>query len=500
MEATSDASAAAPARRSRAEGAARANLAGALGTVWATYSAPGSILLTLFLQEALHAAKWQIGLVMTMTYLGPTFEPAGAFLAERLGRRRSLFIGTFLINRLAFFAIAAIPFLGRPDAIRDLGIALVFAVVGVTRVAGHLGTPAWWSWMADLVPERRRARWLGCRVQWGSTFTAVSFLAGMLLLQTCGGMNNRVLVSALFAVGALFGTLDILLYLRVPELPLKREPTGASLSVTVALARFAAVFRHPAFGRLILGMGLWSFSANLVLPFLPIYQRGESVGDTRLGLGMSWLMLALFNVLGSVAGMLTSRRWGELGSRLGPRPVLLLGAGYLFSNLIYLVVAPAHFAWVLVPLATVSGALNAAWTVGANQALLGVSPRQDRSFFVSAYNFTNGWLMAGGPILGGLLADRLPLLGLTLPGGLPCCYFHVLIALAVTGGAAALVILARLPAPAPCGPTPTGLGFWGRARLLWETGLESKVRALRRRDSRPETTVKAQGASCLNRS
>src|SRR3954447_7849510 len=86
----------------RARGAARANLAGALGTVWASFGAPNSILLTLFLQQALRADKWQIGLVATMTFLGPTFEPLGAFLAERLRRRRVLFLAAFLLNRVPF--------------------------------------------------------------------------------------------------------------------------------------------------------------------------------------------------------------------------------------------------------------------------------------------------------------------------------------------------------------------------------------------------------------
>ncbi|HEV8059174.1 MAG TPA: hypothetical protein VGP68_04855 [Gemmataceae bacterium] len=69
----------------RARGARRANLASALGTIWSTYGAPGSLFLTLFMKEGLHAKKWQIGLLMTVTFLGPIWEPAGAFLAERLG-------------------------------------------------------------------------------------------------------------------------------------------------------------------------------------------------------------------------------------------------------------------------------------------------------------------------------------------------------------------------------------------------------------------------------
>src|SRR5437660_11774553 len=121
MEASNTGGAGALRPRGRARGAARANLGGAFGQVWATFSAPGSVLLTLFLQDWLHAAKWQIGLVMTMTFLGPTFEPLGACLAERLGRRRGLFLAMFLANRIPFLALAVVPFLGTTDACRRLG-------------------------------------------------------------------------------------------------------------------------------------------------------------------------------------------------------------------------------------------------------------------------------------------------------------------------------------------------------------------------------------------
>lgn len=448
----------------RARGAARANLATALGQVWATYGAPGSVLLTLFLKEWLHAEKWQIGLVMTMTFLGPTFELPGAYLVERFGRRRQLFLITYLLNRLAFFALAAIPLLGSPNDCRDLGIAIVMVVVGGSRIVSHLGTPAWWSWIADLVPERRRGRFFGCRQQAASAVTALSFVIGMALLQSFGGMANRGLVSALFALGALFGTLDILMYLGVPE-PDHRPGTRAR-GIGGFVRAFGAPYQNSQFRRLLLGMGLWSFSSNLVLPFLPVYQRGESLSGHHVGLGLSWLFLAALTVSGSVAAMLTSRRWAAWIETIGPRGTLFLGSGYLFVNLAYAIVRPdRHLGW-LIPAAFIGGALNAAWTMSTQQVLLRLAPRLNRSFYVSAYNFTNGWLMAGGPLVGGLLADRWPVIPWRLPTGLPCTYFHVLLGCAMIGGLVALAILSRLPqADRAESPAVAVQVLWARLRL-----------------------------------
>src|ERR1700722_5126911 len=156
----------------RACGARRANLASAVGTIWSTYGAPGSLFLTLFMKEGLHAQKWQIGLLMTLTFLGPIWEPAGAYLAERLGKRRPLFLVTFLLSRMCFFFLAAIPLLASRGLGPPRGVVLFLIVVAVTRFFNHLGNPSWWSWMADLVHERRRGRFFGCRTQASSAVAA----------------------------------------------------------------------------------------------------------------------------------------------------------------------------------------------------------------------------------------------------------------------------------------------------------------------------------------
>ena len=438
-------------RGRRAQAAFRVNLAASFGTVLASYGAPGSVLLTLFLQDSLHAAKWQIGLVTTMTFLGPLLEPAGAMLAERSGRRKELFMSLFLMSRLSFFALALIPLLDRADGTHRTAIFAVLALVALTRVC-HLGNPAWWSWIADLVPERRRARFFGRRAQANNAVAAVTFGLAMVLLCGCGGLENHILVSSLFAAGAAFGVADILMFFLVPEpsctgkAKRRRNEQGTRLAPNAPFSpSLLAPFRQPSFRRLVLGMGLWLFSANLVLPFLPIFQHGEERGPCHLGLSLSWQFLALLNVGASVAAMLTSRFWARRAELLGPRRTLLLGSGYLFVNLAYLLVGPERRLNLLIPVALASGALNAAWTVSANQLLLALSPRTGRSIYVSAYNCTNGLLMAGGPLLGGLLADALPVSPRHMPGGHPLCYFHVLLGLATLGGLAALKILAGLP-------------------------------------------------------
>lgn len=429
----------------RARAAGLVNLAGALGTVWTTLIGPGpaGILLTLFLQEGLHAEKWQIGLLLTMTFLGPTIEPLGAYLIERWRCRKSLFIVTFLLFRVAFFGLALVPLMAPVGGDCRQSVVFVLLLVTLTRLPAHLGAPAWWSWIADLIPERCRGRFFGCRSQWSSALTALSFVGGMGLLHIYGGMENRVLISSIFAVAACFGVVDIVLFFFVPDPGSSRPHTdaGGRTFITGVLRPF----QQPGFRQLLLGMGLWSFSTNLLLPFVPLYQRGEVVNGQSIGLGVSWLMLALLTVVSNVAAIATSRFWGRCCDRIRLRQLLPFASSYLFVNLGYLVISSQNALLLLVPMSLLGGALNACWTVATQQLMLRSTPRQDRGYFISTYNLVNGWLMAGGPLLGGWLADQCPLLGWTLPGGLPCCYVHLLLIVSMLGGLAALAVLVTLP-------------------------------------------------------
>ncbi len=376
---------------------------------------------------------------MTVTFLGPIWEPAGAFLAEKFGKRRPLFLATFLLSRMGFFFLAAIPLLASRGMAPQRGIVLVLLVVAVTRFFNHLGNPSWWSWMADLVHERRRGRFFGCRTQASSAVAAGCVLIGLSAVEFSGGMSNGWLLSSLFFLGAVFGVTDICLYFRIPEPPLTKKNEVKCLRSFLHSA--TEPMRNRSFRRLLLGMGLWSFSANLVLPFLPLYQRGETLAGHELGLGVTWIFLACMNVIANIAGVLSSRIWARWLDRLGPKRILLLGSGYLFINLFYLLIQPAWHVFALLPLAFVTGTLSAAWTVSNQQHLLHSAPKENRSFYISAHNFTNGLLMAAGPLIGGLLADWAPVLNWSWPGGLPCCYFHVLLFLASVGGCCALLIL-----------------------------------------------------------
>ena len=485
MERTQDAEETEPPERNLARGAALANVGGALGNVWATYGAPNSLLLLLFVSEWLHGEKWHVGLILALNNLGPTLEPLGAWLMERLGRRKALFLATHLCQRIPFLIFALIPLLPPSAANLQLGLTLVFIVVAVTRIAGHLGSAAWWSWMGDLVPAERRSHWLGSRFQCASGVMAVSFLAASQLLHHCGGLHNCVLVSGLFAIGATFGVADILIYCWVPELPMRTHRPCRSWRDF--LGRAGQPYRQPAFCRFLLCLGVWLFGVNLVVPFVPLYLKGEWVAGEYVGLGVSWTYLAAFQVLAQVGTMLSSRWWGRWCPRLGPRHLLHVGAGHLFVQLSLLLVGQHHYHLCLLTTSLLGGILLGAWQVGSQQMLFELAPIKNRGFYTSAYNTTSGWGIAAGSFLGGMLADRFSTAAWRLPSGLPIAYLHIQLVVGASIGCCALWLLARVSAERPIHPRP-----WQRMakrltlppRLAWKRWEAIRNVALGTRQSR----------------
>jgi MFS family permease len=131
-------------------------------------------------------------------------------------------------------------------------------------------------------------------------------------------------ISAILACAALFGTMDILLFHRVPEVlpppPADQPHTSQPPKRTpVELVRYFLIgpLKDPAFRNYVLyGMtmtfsitvGGWFFWRNAM----------ENLGFSSLATNV------LFLVLGPIAGIGAVRKWGKAIDRWGRRPVLLI--------------------------------------------------------------------------------------------------------------------------------------------------------------------------------
>lgn len=114
-----------------------------------------SLPLTMFL-EALGAGGAQMGLSVTLQQLAMAVQIPAALWVERLSRRKPFWAATAIPHRLIWLLPALL--LVVPDLPPGMLVGLTLTAVGVSSVLAHASVPAWFSWMADLVPAEGSGR------------------------------------------------------------------------------------------------------------------------------------------------------------------------------------------------------------------------------------------------------------------------------------------------------------------------------------------------------
>ncbi len=172
-----------------------------------------------------------------------------------------------------------------------------------------------------------------------------------------------------------------------------------------AVGRF---FRAPQ-GRISWRRNLWAIWAaqllaimgfNLRTPFLPLYFGELGVETTEQQALWTGVILAV----GAAMMAITSPMWGALADRKGRKPMLLRAqfASFVTIGLAALVVNP----WQMLGLRVIEGAL--AGTVTAATALIAVTMPKERLGYGLGLIQTAVFSGAAiGPLVGGLLADRI---------------------------------------------------------------------------------------------
>jgi MFS family permease len=292
--------------------------------------------------------NFAFGLMAALPFAATFGQPIAAILIERTGLRKYQFIYCGTIHRLLWLVVAAIPLI-IPLPSRS-AVATMLIVVGLGWFLNALATPAWLTWMGDLIPRRIRGRHLATRMRVGR---AVQILVVIALGATLDAVTNRsasisaeaqpvllYAICAVFAAAALFGATDILLFRKIreviPSQDIPRRPAveikfpapqrRTLLSLGVYTGRcFAAgvhqllleplkdrVFRHyVAYGATI------TFAMCVAGPF---FMRNvlENLGFTKLGAN------SVYMVVGPIVGAVALKGWGKLIDRWGRRPVLIL--------------------------------------------------------------------------------------------------------------------------------------------------------------------------------
>ena len=431
----------------RLRGGLICNIAGLFGTLGNYFAVPSvALFVTLMMKEWLGATMTQVGILVAIGSLGPIWEMIGAQIVERIGRRKPFFVALSLISKIALIFVALIPFLGRSSYALKIGLTVVYSVTIITRISGHLVTPAFLSWLGDLIPEDYRGRFFGRRMQWSMAGMGL-YVAGSMMIDHFGGMNSPTVIALVVGIGAVFALSEILLFFRVPEPKMIKGQLKYSLSEVVLWV--TRPFKRPDFRMMVLSLGLGSFvgmGSVASSPYITLYLRGGDFGGHTLGFNASFTYLSFVMLAFSAGCIVSGKYWGVLGDRIRPKYVLCIGFMQVLPSLILFFLNTTNYKMPILIASFVNGILFSAFSVGHQHLIYEVTPKEYRSFYLAANSMGLAIFGAVFHYIAGKISDFYPVLSWTLPNGNTWTYMHLLLLLAY-GSALVSTILCWLIKP-----------------------------------------------------
>ncbi len=403
-------------------------LSGVLGMAFVavTMSMPMTMLL-----EALEAGGVMIGLFGLLQNGALVMQIPGAIIVERLASRKRFWVFTSLTHRLLWFIPALVAFqVWRSGEVSRTAIMVIFPTITLSLLMANSSGAAWLSWMADLVPQKRRGAFWGNR----QSVTTVSFLIAILLAGyglDFFSNNGRLFegFALVFGLAALLGCLDIILHATVPE-P-RPHPDTIRKSVWRGLAE---PLENRNFILLTVSMGLWFFGSNMIAPFSQVYmKRAFDVNYSHLSAIVVSASLSTI-IFGFISGYFMDR----IGSRVFAIVMAAIGP---MSALAWFFVSPSMVTLpilnlelpqpvlLIIILSIISGGVYSGVLLANINLATAIAPQEGRTRFMAMHLAIVGLIVMLGPLLGGYITEWVEAhpFQWQLPLGVPFSYIHIIV-------------------------------------------------------------------------
>jgi len=364
---------------------------GVFGSAWASMVSGAPFVA--FVREKLGASTVMYGLFSSLPFLGVFAQLPGSWWAEHSRRRKSLFLITATANRALWFLIAALPWI-IPESYGGARVGALLALVVIGSTLAHAGTPAWFSWFADMVPESIRGRYLGRRAALATT-TAV--IVSAVVSRVIDWNDSFTVFAVIFCIAAVLGLVDIELFflVREPEMPRREGPPW----------RLRDVLAGPLNSRPFRGYLLYAFSEAFMFGFAGPFFWLMGLEGLHIGKFWSNFYVALVPM---VFTALALPAWGSAGDRFGAKPLVTLGTVMSISFPVCWVLArPEHYHALLATCAVIGGLFGAAISVGDMSMVFSLTPRESRSAYLAVLSLASSFGWAGAAALAGWVAQAL---------------------------------------------------------------------------------------------
>lgn len=346
--------------------------------------------------NALGAGDFVYGLMMGLPVLGSVMQLVSSIMLERGVRRRKMLIVSGVVQRGIWLLVAAAPIF-IPQENTALRVAIIILALTISNMGAAFVNISFWSLMGDVLPSSIRGRYMATRNRIGTISTLLGGLATAFFLDKIDSLAGY---SVVFFVAAIFGILDILMYLGVNEsapAPGNEKPQPIGKIIKSAAA-------NQPFRRVLAFWLLWTVGVQVSGPYFSRYALAE--------IHMTQAEFFLLDAgMSAITTIFILRKWGRLTDIYGEKPVLKIGALMAcMLPMLWLLTSPRQF-WILPLNGIISGiGWGAVNLINANMMVTAM-PRNNRSTYLALFfiviqtlgtalpNIAGGWILSGFRVL-----------------------------------------------------------------------------------------------------
>lgn len=363
------------------------------GIAWSVNSGLGSSYIAPY-ALALNANNTQIGLLTSVPNLVASLSQLETpKLMEKTSRKRMV-TNCVLVQALTWLPISLIAFLFLFSKVDGLiAPMLVILFYTIYLLMGSFVSPAWSSWMGDLVLKKERGKFFGRR----NTIVGIAGLSAMLF--------GALFLDIFKQSEVLFGFVTLFLIAMVARLVSRYfltkqyEPKFKyEHEYYFSFSSFVRKMKDNNFGRFTIYVTLMTLAVNLAAPFFTVYM----LQAPPLGLGFSYLIFVAITLSASVSTVLFMPLWGKFSDKYGNlRSLRICGLFipivpilWLYStNPVYLIIAEG-----------ISGFFWAGFNLASTNYIYDAVSKQRRGICFAYFGALNGIGIFVGATLGGLFA------------------------------------------------------------------------------------------------
>jgi len=338
---------------------------------------------------AINASNSMVAMLTSIIgLLGPLSQTFGSKLIEKYSRKKiilkSIFFESLMWLPLIFIAILF--YKGILINILPLMVLFSFAIYTILANIGH---PAWFSWMGDIVDEKKRGRWFAKRN------LLIGFVSVVLAIGASFFLDHlKSLDLTMFGFVTLF-TFALIARLSSWRILKKQYEPKIKLKKRDHFSFWEFILNAPKnnFGKFTIYRALIGFASSIASPLIAVYLLRY--------LNFDYTNYMIITLGGTFASLFLLEIWGKFSDRYGNYRTMVIASILIPITPILWILYPKM--WYLLIPATISGAGWAGLHLASGNFIYDNISKEKRGLAVSYFNMIWGIGVFLGAGLGALL-------------------------------------------------------------------------------------------------